>query len=267
MAAAIEVESLTKTFRLYKEKPTSLKERVLKFKRLRYEHFTALRNINLDIEAGTTVGLLGHNGSGKSTLLKCIAGIIPTHRWAGPHCRPDGVPAGTRGRVPPRPLRAGERLPQRLDPRPQTGRRGPGVRRHRRVRRTRGFHRHAGQALLVRDVHPARLRRRHQRRPRDPPGRRGPLGRRRGLPAEVHRQGQDLPGRGPHDRGRHPRRRPRPPDVRQGRRPRARRDGGPWRAESGDPGVPGAPAEGRDTGRGHDPRSWPARRCRRCGVG
>jgi ABC-2 type transport system ATP-binding protein len=76
MAAAIEVEGLTKTFRLYKEKPTSLKERVLKFRRLRYEHFTALRDINLDIEAGTTVGLLGHNGSGKSTLLKCIAGII-----------------------------------------------------------------------------------------------------------------------------------------------------------------------------------------------
>jgi ABC-2 type transport system ATP-binding protein len=76
MAAAIEVEGLTKTFRLYKEKPTSLKERVLKFRRLRYEHFTALHDIHLDIEAGTTVGLLGHNGSGKSTLLKCIAGII-----------------------------------------------------------------------------------------------------------------------------------------------------------------------------------------------
>jgi ABC-2 type transport system ATP-binding protein len=76
MAAAIEVEGLTKTFRLYKEKPTSLKERVLKFRRIRYEHFTALRDINLDIEAGTTVGLLGHNGSGKSTLLKIIAGII-----------------------------------------------------------------------------------------------------------------------------------------------------------------------------------------------
>src|SRR5205814_2235338 len=51
-------------------------ERALKFRRVRYEHFTALRDIHLDIEAGTTVGLLGHNGSGKSTLLKCIAGII-----------------------------------------------------------------------------------------------------------------------------------------------------------------------------------------------
>jgi len=76
MAAAIEVDSVTKKFRLYKEKPTSLKERVVRFRRVRYEHFTALDDIRIDIEAGTTVGLLGHNGSGKSTLLKCIAGIL-----------------------------------------------------------------------------------------------------------------------------------------------------------------------------------------------
>ena len=76
MAAAIEVEGVTKAFRLYTDKPTSLKERVLRFRRVRYGHFTALRDINLDIEAGTTVGILGHNGSGKSTLLKCMAGII-----------------------------------------------------------------------------------------------------------------------------------------------------------------------------------------------
>ena len=76
MAAAIEVEGLTKTFRLYHDKPSSLKERVIRFRRARYNQFTALRDIDLDVEAGTTVGLLGRNGSGKSTLLKCIAGII-----------------------------------------------------------------------------------------------------------------------------------------------------------------------------------------------
>jgi ABC-2 type transport system ATP-binding protein len=76
MAAAIEIERVTKCFRLYKEKPTSLKERILRFRRLRWEPFTALDDISLDIEAGTTVGLLGHNGSGKSTLLKCMAGIL-----------------------------------------------------------------------------------------------------------------------------------------------------------------------------------------------
>jgi ABC-2 type transport system ATP-binding protein len=78
VAAAIEVDTVTKTFRLYKEKSTSLKERMLRRRRgrLKYEHFTALKDVRLDIEAGTTVGLLGHNGSGKSTLLKCIAGIL-----------------------------------------------------------------------------------------------------------------------------------------------------------------------------------------------
>ncbi len=76
MAAAIEVEHLNKTFRLYKEKATSVKERVLHLGRNRYQVLEALSDINLSVEAGQTVGLLGHNGSGKSTLLKCMAGII-----------------------------------------------------------------------------------------------------------------------------------------------------------------------------------------------
>ncbi len=35
----------------------------------------ALRDINLDIEAGTAVGIIGHNGAGKSTLLKILSRI------------------------------------------------------------------------------------------------------------------------------------------------------------------------------------------------
>jgi ABC-2 type transport system ATP-binding protein len=76
VAAAIEIERVCKTFRLYHQRPSSLKERILRLRRIRWEPFTALDDINLDIEAGTTVGLLGHNGSGKSTLLKCMAGIL-----------------------------------------------------------------------------------------------------------------------------------------------------------------------------------------------
>jgi ABC-2 type transport system ATP-binding protein len=80
VASAVTVDSVSKRFRLYHEKYTSLKERAIHFGRVPYEEFWALRDIDLDIVEGETVGLLGHNGSGKSTLLKCIAGILqPTH--------------------------------------------------------------------------------------------------------------------------------------------------------------------------------------------
>ncbi len=76
MAFAVEVVGVTKRFRLYHEKYSSLKERMIHFGRIPYEDFWALRDINLEIQEGETVGLIGHNGSGKSTLLKIIAGIL-----------------------------------------------------------------------------------------------------------------------------------------------------------------------------------------------
>lgn len=77
MTSAISVRGVSKRFRLYHERYQSLKERVVRFGRKNpYDEFWALDGINLEIEQGTTVGLLGHNGSGKSTLLKCVAGIL-----------------------------------------------------------------------------------------------------------------------------------------------------------------------------------------------
>ncbi len=75
MTAAIEVLDVSKRFRLYREKPTSLKQRLLAG-RIRAEDFWALRDVSLTIEQGQTFGLIGHNGSGKTTLLKVIAGIL-----------------------------------------------------------------------------------------------------------------------------------------------------------------------------------------------
>jgi len=76
MAAAIEIRHVSKYFRLYHEHYTSLKEKMINFGRIPFEDFIALNDIDIDIETGTTVGILGHNGSGKSTLLKCVAGIL-----------------------------------------------------------------------------------------------------------------------------------------------------------------------------------------------
>jgi ABC-2 type transport system ATP-binding protein len=76
VTAAIEVEGVSKRFRLYHEQFTSLKERILHGGKIPFEDYWALTDINLRIERGESIGLLGHNGSGKSTLLKCIAGII-----------------------------------------------------------------------------------------------------------------------------------------------------------------------------------------------
>ena len=74
-APAIEVSDVSKRFRIYREKPTSLKQRLLT-SRSRAEDFWALRDVALEVGEGSTFGLIGHNGSGKTTLLKCVAGIL-----------------------------------------------------------------------------------------------------------------------------------------------------------------------------------------------
>ncbi len=47
---------------------------------VRYGKHTAINNINLSLETGDTLGLLGLNGAGKSSLLKVLAGVeAPQH--------------------------------------------------------------------------------------------------------------------------------------------------------------------------------------------
>jgi ABC-2 type transport system ATP-binding protein len=88
MPAAITVQDVKKRFRRYREKPTSIKERIVRI-RVHAEELWALKGVSVDVQEGETLGLLGPNGSGKTTLLKIIAGII----------RPTGGTVTTRGRI------------------------------------------------------------------------------------------------------------------------------------------------------------------------
>jgi ABC-2 type transport system ATP-binding protein len=89
VSVAVEVEGVSKRFRLYHDRNQSVKAAVMRGRRAKYEEFWALRDVSLEVPAGTTFGLIGENGSGKSTLLKCMARIL----------RPDEGSLRTYGKV------------------------------------------------------------------------------------------------------------------------------------------------------------------------
>jgi len=72
---AISLKNVSKCFKRYAHPADRLKELILPGKS-RCDEFWALRDINLEIPKGKTIGIVGRNGSGKSTLLQIIAGTL-----------------------------------------------------------------------------------------------------------------------------------------------------------------------------------------------
>jgi len=72
---AISLRNVSKCFRRYDRPIDRLKELLIPGKS-RAQEFWALRDIDLDVPKGQTLGIVGRNGSGKSTLLQIIAGTL-----------------------------------------------------------------------------------------------------------------------------------------------------------------------------------------------
>ena len=81
---AIQVTDLSKIYSIYNRPVDRLKQAILpKVLKLLgrptpayYREFGALRNLNMDVKKGETIGVIGRNGSGKSTLLQLICGTL-----------------------------------------------------------------------------------------------------------------------------------------------------------------------------------------------
>ena len=73
---AISVKNVKKSFRVYYDKGTMLKDKVLFWKRNRYETRTVLDGISFEVKKGESVGIIGRNGCGKSTTLKLLTRIM-----------------------------------------------------------------------------------------------------------------------------------------------------------------------------------------------
>lgn len=75
----IRAVGVSKAYTIYQRPEDRLKQMIWRHRRKYYQEFWALRNINLEVFPGETLGIIGRNGSGKSTLLQLICGtLFPT---------------------------------------------------------------------------------------------------------------------------------------------------------------------------------------------
>jgi ABC-2 type transport system ATP-binding protein len=73
---AIEVSHVSKRFKVYLDKGSTLKEKVLFRNRRQFELREVLDDVSFTVKRGEAIGLIGHNGCGKSTTLKLLTRIM-----------------------------------------------------------------------------------------------------------------------------------------------------------------------------------------------
>ncbi len=75
IALSIKVSNISKSFKTYNRDP-GLKGAFKSFFNRQYTDFHALQNIDLNINKGEILGILGENGAGKTTLIKLMVGLL-----------------------------------------------------------------------------------------------------------------------------------------------------------------------------------------------
>jgi len=76
----ISLRSVSKKYPIY-DRPVHKLFELMTFRRKQFHReFWALKEIDLEVRPGVTLGIIGSNGSGKSTLLQIIAGILQQTR-------------------------------------------------------------------------------------------------------------------------------------------------------------------------------------------
>ncbi len=71
------LDQATRSFALTHERSRTLKEILIRRRAGERTSVAALDHVDLKIEPGEAVGLIGRNGAGKTSTLRCLAGIVP----------------------------------------------------------------------------------------------------------------------------------------------------------------------------------------------
>jgi ABC-type polysaccharide/polyol phosphate transport system ATPase subunit len=74
----IRFENIAVLYRVPRERVSGIKEYTVRWlqRRLIYEEFWALQDINFEVQRGEVFGVIGRNGAGKSTMLKVMARVL-----------------------------------------------------------------------------------------------------------------------------------------------------------------------------------------------
>ncbi len=71
----IDIKNISKTFKAF-HREAGLKGAINSFFKRNYKNFDVLSDINLEVDEGEVIGILGENGAGKTTLIKLMVGLL-----------------------------------------------------------------------------------------------------------------------------------------------------------------------------------------------